>query len=435
MITRDYSKTSIAPEELEDLRVIADVEISNITLEDYPNLLVFPDSFNHYDRDLGKKVVCRIEEDGKVLSTNSMVGFIGRNKTQLSIHSRFTRGGEEDFFLHYMLQRVAKVNLFNLHHTMSEDGTLDFLLYLFPQYLKNAIGQGIFRQYITYKHNDANVRGVIDVSRHIKYNEPFNGSVAYTTREYSYDNYITQLIRHTIEFILKNGGEDILNIDIDTKQAVAQIVSATPSYVERELQDIINKNLTPLAHPYYNEYATLQRLCLQILRYEELKYGQEEEDVYGVLVDAAWLWEEYLEEVLKDKYKHYRKDSGDRFFLFDTKPRHQLVPDYMSLDMARVADAKYIPLDEKSGTQEDSSNATAIYYKTITYMYRFGSKEAFLLYPHRNTDTSTVVTQRIEGLYGGSVTRLGLRIPCGCSDFDEFSMSMKEAEMLFYNQL
>ena len=102
---------------------------------------------------------------------------------------------------------------------------------------------------------------------------------------------------------------------------------------------------------------------------------------------------------------------------------------------ARVADAKYIPLYEKNGAQEDSSNATAIYYKTITYMYRFGSKEAFLLYPHRNADTSTAVTQRIEGLYGGSVTKLGLRIPFGCSDFDEFSAKIKEAEILFYNQL
>ena len=58
MITKDYSKTHITPEELDDLRVIADVEISNITLDDYPNLLVFPDSFTSYDRDLGKKVVC-----------------------------------------------------------------------------------------------------------------------------------------------------------------------------------------------------------------------------------------------------------------------------------------------------------------------------------------------------------------------------------------
>ena len=435
MVTEDNSSAHIAPEELEDLRAIADVKISDITLEDYPNLLVFPDSFCHYDRDLGKKVICSIENEGKVLRTQNMVGFVGRNKTHLSIHSRFTDIGKEDFFLHYMLQKVGKVNLFNLHHTRNEDGVFDFLLYLFPSYLKNAIGQGVFRQYISHKYNDANVRGVIDVNRHIKYNEPFNGSIAYTTREYSYDNYITQLVRHTIEFIRKNGGEDILNIDLETKQAVSQILDATPSFAENELQAVINKNLTPLAHPYYDLYAPLQRLCMQILRYEELKYGQEDEEVYGVLIDAAWLWEEYLEDLLKDKYDHYRKDQGKRFFLFDIKPRQQLIPDYLSLDKTKVADAKYIRLDEKGIFQEDSSSATAIYYKTITYMYRFGSQEGYLFYPHQNAETPTVFTQNIEGPYGGTVTKLGLRIPSGCSDFNEFSTRIKEAEMIFYNQL
>lgn len=441
MITSDYSIANITPDELDDLRVIADVEISNITLEDYPNLLVFPDSFSSYDRDLGKKVICSIADEGRKLCTNRMVGFIGRNNTHLSIHSRFADNGKEDFFLHYMLQKVAKINLFNLQHTMDEDSVFDFLLYLFPLYLKNAISQGVYRQYITHKYNDANVRGVIDVSRHIKYNEPFNGAVAYTTREYSYDNHITQLIRHTIEFISKNGGDDILNIDEDTKQAVAQIIGATPSYLSNELQSIINKNLTPIAHPYYNEYAPLQRLCLQILRHEELKYGQEEDEVYGVLIDAAWLWEEYLATILEGKYNHYLKDTGKKFFLFKSKEdRQQIIPDYLSLDKRIVADAKYIPLNEKKSFEENSVNATAIYYKTITYMYRFCSKKGYLLYPHPDEEVSPIIEVKeidteIDGLNGGTLIKLGLRIPSGCLDFNEFASRIKEEEIYFYNHL
>lgn len=437
MITSDYSIANITPDELDDLRVIADVEISNISLEDYPNLLVFPDSFSSYDRDFGKKVICSIADEGRKLCTNSMVGFIGRNNTHLSIHSRFADNGKEDFFLHYMLQKVAKINLFNLQHTMDEDSVFDFLLYLFPLYLKNAISQGVYRQYITHKYNDTNVRGVIDVSRHIKYNEPFNGAVAYTTREYSYDNHITQLIRHTIEFISKNGGDDILNIDEDTKQAVAQIIGATHSYLSNELQSIINKNLTPIAHPYYNEYAPLQRLCLQILRHEELKYGQEEDEVYGVLIDAAWLWEEYLATILEGKYNHYLKDTGKRFYLFKPK-KQQIIPDYLSLDKKIVADAKYIPLNEKIWFKEDSASATAIYYKTITYMYRFCSKEGYLFYPHPDEEVSPIkdeIITEIEGENGGSITKLGLRIPSNCSDFNEFTSRINEEETIFNNQL
>ena len=115
MITSDYNIASVNPEELQDLKTIVGVPISTISLEEYPNLLVFPDSFEEYDRDFGKKVVCDMVNDSKLL-TNSIVGFIGRNSTKLSIHSRFAKEDEDDYFLHYMLQKVAKVNILNLQH-------------------------------------------------------------------------------------------------------------------------------------------------------------------------------------------------------------------------------------------------------------------------------------------------------------------------------
>lgn len=410
MITSDYRTKAIIPEELQDLKAIADVEISNITLEDNPNLLVFPDSFESYDRDFGKKMVCNIVNDGNTLLTNSIVGFIGRNQTQLSIHSRFANDEDEDYFLHYMLHRVAKINLLNLQHTTNEDSVFDFLLYLFPLYLKKAINQGMYKQYITRKNNDANVRGVIDVNRHIRYNKPFNGKIAYSTREYSYDNDVTQLIRHTIEFISTyDGGNDILNVDSVTQEAVSQIVSAT-TYIHNELRSVINKNLKPIVHPYYSEYAPLQRLCLQILRHEELKYGHEDNEIYGVLIDAAWLWEEYLAEILKGKYNHYLKDSGKRFYLFENF--QQIIPDYLSLDKKIVADAKYIPLNTEKSYGEEK--ATAIYYKTITYMYRFCTNKGYLFYPHPDEDVTSVplkIKTEVAGVNGGTITKLGLRIP------------------------
>lgn len=419
MITSDYRTKAIIPEELQDLKAIADVEISNITLEDNPNLLVFPDSFESYDRDFGKKMVCNIVNDGNTLLTNSIVGFIGRNQTQLSIHSRFANDEDEDYFLHYMLHRVAKINLLNLQHTTNEDSVFDFLLYLFPLYLKKAINQGMYKQYITRKNNDANVRGVIDVNRHIRYNKPFNGKIAYSTREYSYDNDVTQLIRHTIEFISTyDGGNDILNVDSVTQEAVSQIVSAT-TYIHNELRSVINKNLKPIVHPYYSEYAPLQRLCLQILRHEELKYGHEDNEIYGVLIDAAWLWEEYLAEILKGKYNHYLKDSGKRFYLFENF--QQIIPDYLSLDKKIVADAKYIPLNTEKSYGEEK--ATAIYYKTITYMYRFCTNKGYLFYPHPDEDVTSVplkIKTEVAGVNGGTITKLGLRIPSECDTFSEF---------------
>lgn len=438
MITRDYHRKNIHPDELQDLKEIADVGISDLSLEDCPNLLVFPDSFESYDRDFGKKVICNIINEGRELYTNSIVGFVGRNRTHLSIHSRFAKDDEKDYFLHYMLQRVASINLMNLHHSMDEDSVFDFLIYLFPSFLKRAVSQGIYKKYISKRYNDANIRGTIDINRHIRNNEPFNGKVAYTTREYNYDNDVTQLIRHTIEFISrKSGGNEILNIDTDTHQAVSQIMGVTPSYDSSERLAIINKNLRPIAHPYYNEYTSLQRLCLQILRHEELKYGHEENEIYGILIDAAWLWEEYLAVLLKDKYNHYLKNTGKRFHLFKSN-KQQIIPDFLSLDKKIVADAKYIPLNEKNCFDEDSSNATAIYYKTITYMYRFCSDRAYLLYPHPDKEILPlkyeIITEN-EGVQGSSITMLGLRIPSKCSNYNDFLNRIREEETLFCNQL
>ena len=158
MITRDYHRKNIHPDELQDLKEIADVGISDLSLEDCPNLLVFPDSFESYDRDFGKKVICNIINEGRELYTNSIVGFVGRNRTHLSIHSRLAKDDEKDYFLHYMLQRVASINLMNLHHSMDEDSVFDFLIYLFPSYLKRAVSQGIYKKYISKRYNDANIR-------------------------------------------------------------------------------------------------------------------------------------------------------------------------------------------------------------------------------------------------------------------------------------
>ena len=75
--------------------------------------------------------------------------------------------------------------------------------------------KGLFKTYICKKYNDGNVRGSIDVARHIKNNTPFIGNIAYSKREYSYDNYLIELVRHTIEYIKgKNCGRKLL----DTKK-------------------------------------------------------------------------------------------------------------------------------------------------------------------------------------------------------------------------
>ena len=255
---------------LENLKKIAENPIDKLSLDDNPNLLIFPQNYNEYGDKIGDQYVFEIDENK--LKTNNIMGFIGYGKTKVRIHSRFAQG-EDDYFLHYMLQKVFSINLFDLKYHADNESIFDFLIYLFPASLKRAIRQGLYKEYQTRAYNDANIRGRVDVSRHLRQNTPCAGNVAYSTREYAYDNHVTQLIRHTIEFISNHPfGAGILQNDDLTKDAVTMIREATPSYSQNERGKVVNQNLRPLYHPYFGEYRNLQRLCVQILRYEEIKY-------------------------------------------------------------------------------------------------------------------------------------------------------------------
>ena len=229
--------------------------------------------------------------------SGNLMGFIGRGDTMLKISSRFDKDSN-DFFMHYLLEKVFSINLFNLPYQTSHESIFDFSLFLFPYFLKKAMSQGIYREYVTYNRNDEKLRGVIDISRHIQKNIPFTGKIAYRVREHTSDNPLLELIRHTIEYIReKDFGASILSSDEDMKDSVAAVISATTAYRKSARLNIIIKNLRSRVHPYYSEYEPLRQLCLQILRQEGIKYGEEKDKVYGVIFDGAWLWEAYLNTV------------------------------------------------------------------------------------------------------------------------------------------
>lgn len=158
-------------------------------------LMVFPHCLNEYKKEFREQSVCEIVDDK--ISTGNIVGFVGieenNERVELSIRSCFQNEGKDDYFLHYMLQKVFNVAILDLKHSTADGDAFDFAMYLFPYYLKRAIKQGLFKQYCKCEYNDANVRGAIDVSRHIRHNIPFNGRIAYRTSEYKYDNAVTQL--------------------------------------------------------------------------------------------------------------------------------------------------------------------------------------------------------------------------------------------------
>lgn len=409
---------------ISDLSSIANRNLIDLQKEN-PDLLVFPQTLGQYRDDVEKSHIFSLDEEN--LTTYNLMGFIGRNSSQLTISSRFAKDDNNDYFLHYMLQKVFSINLLKFDQTPNKENIWDFLLYLFPYYLKKAYSQGIYKAYKKEEYNDSNVKGAIDVKRHILRNIPFMGKIAYTTREHSYNNNLTQLVRHTIEHIKTHPfGSGVLTNDSEVRDVVSKFIFVTDkTYNNNSRQKIISANLKPVSHPYFTEYAALQKICLKILRHDKITFGKEKDKVYGLLFDGAWLWEEYLNTILKDDFIHPENKTGkNRHYLFENF--QSIYPDFISrTDPKSVGDAKYIPLGRQQSYSENSEKATSIYYKTITYMYRFRSDNGFLLFP--NQETSFFETYKIKET-DGILKKIGLAIPQTSESFKEFIKKMNKNE-------
>ena len=418
--------------DLENLRKIAGRCIKDLKSENNTELLVFPNDLHKYGDEIGESEVFSLE--GNTLVTGNIMGFIGINDTQLDIKSRFSDGGNDDYFLHYMLQKVLSINMFDIKHNTTDERIFDFLVYLFPYFLNRALSQGLFKKYRRESRNDANIRGPVDVNRHIRLNVPFRGAVAYNARIHSYDNEVTQLIRHTIEYIkTKPLIAQILSRDSDTKLNVSQIVAATPSYCARERGKVVAQNLRPVRHPYYGEYSNLQKICLQILRHETIKFGSEKDKVYGILFDGAWLWEEYLYTFLhragfhhaenkkqKGGFKMFKNDSEDDKI---SKNSRRLYPDFYKDDY--ILDAKYKRLN--GGVSREDL------YQVVTYMHCKKASNGGFIYPSESKVEK--VPYELAGC-GGMVSIFGFNVQHGSDSFAEYVKAMAaEEEELTTQQL
>lgn len=77
-------------------------------------------------------------------------------------------------------------------------------------------------------------------------------------------------------------------------------------------------------HAYYHEYRLLQQLCILILRNEQHQYGTGTRNVYGILFDGAWLWEEYVNTLIGDAFYHPKNKTEMGLNIFCRKSWYDL---------------------------------------------------------------------------------------------------------------
>lgn len=123
----------------EDIQRFANKSIKDLC-EVSSDLLVFPNVLGYHKDDIGSATICYYDSINNTLKTNNILGFVGCNDTQLSIVSRFDNDElSKNYFMHYMLQRVFSINLFNFDTDSNKESIWDFLIYLFPYFFKKSI--------------------------------------------------------------------------------------------------------------------------------------------------------------------------------------------------------------------------------------------------------------------------------------------------------
>lgn len=402
-------------------------------------ILIYPPTIQESE-DLTRTQSVLRREKGSYLTGNVM-GFLGSGTERLIITSRFCRN-EQDYLLHYLLERVLNIpNIVSLETGADLNRQMYHLpALLFPAYFRAALRKGLFKTYIRRQYNDQNPRGLLDIPRHLRENTPFLGRVAYNCREYSYDNAVTELIRHTVEYLRgKPYGPSLL---ATVRQEVRQLQAATPGYHFHDRRAILLENRKkPLRHAYYQEYRTLQQLCLMILSDREIGISGYGQKMHGILFDGAWLWEEYVNTLIADQFHHPRNKGattgGQRLFYdadSDKRDKGLIYPDFIGKDPKHriIADAKYKP-HQNIGNHD--------YLQLLAYMFRFDAKAGWYLYPEAVDAAKDTVFQLNQGCtYDPDpvtprkdvhVTKHGLKIPADAVSYQDFCQKMAQQEQVF----
>lgn len=400
-------------------QALLDRTLDNLSRED--NIFIFPnDLMNSPDLDKDQKI---LETVNPKIKTGNVIGFLGCGQERLTISSRFS-DESNDHFLHYLLQKVLNINLTSLDVGLSpEDKLYQLLVYLFPKYLQAALRKGLYKEYQRFFHNDSHVKGVLDVGNHLKKNLPFMGNIAYTTREFTYDNPLMQLIRHTIEYIKNQKGFGVL-LD-SNRETIAEIIRVSPSYKLADRAKIIRMNKTkPIRHAYFREYRKLQELCLMILNREKHGLGYQEQKIHGILFDVAWLWEEYVYTLLPKYFVHPRnKDKTDGISVFSVGKR-KVYPDFYDRERKTVLDAKYKKLEftERGINREDL-------FQLISYSYILEAEKAGLIFPSMEQSVNSEIG-KLAG-YGAQLKKWSIQIPQNASSYSAFCKMMENSEENF----
>ena len=307
----------------------------------------------------------------------------------VNIHSRFDMDHRSQFLM-YVFEKAFSARG-RIYEDMDIEGRQEFswdylLLLIFLRQLHDAMKKGMFRQYREYEYNNSNVRGRIDVARHIRENLMLsNGKIAYTTREYTVDNIVNILILKAYDCLDKKYHSVLRELtarDETVKKGIQLLRTEIESWKDISNQQVLKATGKKIVQSVYRNYEPLRRTAIAILRRLGINnFVNGAQSTSGLLINMPGLWEQFL---YKEVFSKLTGETGN----YEQKSypilggARELKPDFLLEKQRIVFDAKYKKhwgeAVYSGGTWKDAREDV---FQIITYMHVFDCAYGGAIFP------------------------------------------------------
>ena len=162
---------------------------------------------------------------------------------------------------------------------------------------------------------------------------------------------------------------------------------------------------------------------------EEVKYGESDEEICGILFDGAWLWEEYVNTILsKQGFTHpENKRHKGGIYLFEGHSGIRY-PDFYKDDI--VLDAKYKRLGSYNKVSMVDPDDV---HQVMAYMSALHVNKGGFIAPLENKQDKIPTSQ----IYGttSNLYIFGIEVSRSSTSYVDFCEQMKEKEEVFIKSI
>lgn len=338
------------------------------------------------------------------LWTQNYTGILQIEDRNVFISSRFD--DDSCFFTQYILDKALgmKINIFqDMKPGVNHGGILEQLLaFIFVEQIEHACRKGLYRRYRTYECNDSRVKGKIDITRHIRLNPLNNGKIAYSYREYTIDNDVNKLIFTAYTYLQKRYPDTMKSLE-KRRKTVGECMSKFRNIMQpasrQEAQKLIQRERRKITHSVYHDWEEVRKTAIILLRHMGISVENDKDKaqnkIHGVLINMNWIWEKYLESILKDKLKeeYCLKAQHEKKIFFlngEGQGKRTLKPDLCIFKKENVntntpvliLDAKYKNAWSKAAVGEEfEESVREDCFQILSYMYGFGCNKSGIFCP------------------------------------------------------